>query len=51
MTLPKDESLPRAVYVYKALTELGVGETFALVILKVPNIVEKRDLGMYIGIS
>ncbi|KAJ4350433.1 uncharacterized protein N0V89_009054 [Didymosphaeria variabile] len=43
-TLPTDDNLPKAVYAYEALAGLGGGATFALVILLVPYVVEKRDL-------
>lgn len=50
-TLPTDDSLPKAVYAYEALAGLGGGATFALVILLVPYVVERRDLGMQTGAS
>lgn len=44
-TLPSDEHLPKAFYVYEALAGLGGGATFSIGILLTPHVVELRDLG------
>jgi hypothetical protein len=45
-TIPVSTNIPHAMYAYEAVTGLGVGSIFSMLMLVAPQSVEVQDLGM-----